>query len=38
VILFEDRTAAEAAKAGIDAYACGGSCIRRHRIVDLGEG
>jgi len=36
-MLHEDRDDAEEAKARIDAYACGGVCMRRHRVVDLRE-
>ena len=35
VQLYETRPAAEDAKATIDATACGGACIRDHRVVDL---
>jgi hypothetical protein len=35
VQLYETEAEARQAKATIDATACGGACIRDHRVVDL---
>lgn len=37
VSLWRDQAAADAARAYIDYYACGGMCNRRHDTVDLRE-
>jgi hypothetical protein len=37
VTLWPSREEAEKAKAGIDAYACGGACVKNHWIEDLAQ-